>query len=284
MKTELKTPLKTGNIISFTAASAVTLLIVSAISLLGFLWPFFVTSDSSAPQWIFLACAPIALLLFFAKVSNGDLDAKSVALLALLSALIAALRPLGTGAVGIEPMWFILILSARVFGPAFGFLLGALSMVLSAFITGGIGPWLAYQSFAAAWIGLGVALIPRRLRGRRELIALIIYGILAAQFFGIAMDLQFWPWYLGVDSQLSYIPGGVLAENIDRFLTYHFLSALAWDIPRAIFTSVLLAIAGKPVLGALRRAHTRARFMTPIEFKEAQTISEREIQPSAIQR
>ena len=280
----MKTQLRTGKIISFTATSAATLLLVSAVSLLGFLWPFFVTSNSSAPQWIFLACAPIALLLFFANVSNGDLDAKSVALLALLSALIAAVRPLGTGAVGIEPMWFILILSARVFGPAFGFLLGALSMVLSAFITGGIGPWLAYQSFAAAWIGLGVALIPRKLRGRSEIFALIVYGILAAQFFGIAMDLQFWPWYLGVDSQLSYIPGGALTDNIDRFFTYHFLSALAWDIPRAIFTSVLLAIAGKSVLGALRRAHTRARFMTPIEFRDAQIISEREIQPSAERR
>ena len=280
----MKTQLRTGKIISFTATSAATLLLVSAVSLLGFLWPFFVTSNSSAPQWIFLACAPIALLLFFAKVSNGDLDPKSVALLALLSALIAAVRPLGTGAVGIEPMWFILILSARVFGPAFGFLLGALSMVLSAFITGGIGPWLAYQSFAAAWIGLGVALIPRKLRGRSEIFALIVYGILAAQFFGIAMDLQFWPWYLGVDSQLSYIPGGALTDNIDRFFTYHFLSALAWDIPRAIFTSVLLAIAGKSVLGALRRAHTRARFMTPIEFRDAQAISEREIQPSAERR
>ncbi len=230
--------MKTKNVVSFTATSSAILLLVSAVSLLGFLWPFFVTSDSSTPQWIFLACSPIALFLFFAKVSNGDLDAKSVALLALLSALIAAVRPLGTGAVGIEPMWFILILSARVFGPAFGFLLGSLSMVLSAFITGGIGPWLAYQSFAAAWIGLGVALIPRNLRGRRELIALIIYGILAAQFFGIAMDLQFWPWYLGVDPQLSYIPGGAFADNIDRFFTYHFLSALAWDIPRAIFTSI----------------------------------------------
>ena len=280
----MKTQLRTGKIISFTATSAATLLLVSAVSLLGFLWPFFVTSNSSAPQWIFLACAPIALLLFFANVSNGDLDAKSVALLALLSALIAAVRPLGTGAVGIEPMWFILILSARVFGPAFGFLLGALSMVLSAFITGGIGPWLAYQSFAAAWIGLGVALIPPKLRGRSEIFALIVYGIFAAQFFGIAMDLQFWPWYLGVDSQLSYVPGGALTDNIDRFFTYHFLSALAWDIPRAIFTSVLLAIAGKSVLGALRRAHSRARFMTPIEFRDAQAISEREIQPSAERR
>jgi len=50
-------------------------------------------------------------------------------------------------------MWFVLILSARVFGPSFGFLLGALSMFLSALITGGFGPWLAYQSFAAGWIG-----------------------------------------------------------------------------------------------------------------------------------
>lgn len=261
--------MKSKNVFTFTLGSSIAVALVSAVSLLGFLWPFFVSSDTSSPQWIFLAATPIALLLFFIKVSNGDLDAKSVALLALLSALIAALRPLGTGAVGIEPMWFILILSARVFGPAFGFLLGALSMVLSAFITGGIGPWLAYQSFAAAWIGLGVAIIPRSLRGRKEILALIIYGIFAAQFFGIAMDLQFWPWYLGVDSQLSYIPGGQFSENLQRFFTYHFLSALAWDIPRAIFTSILIAIAGKPVLGALRRAYTRARFLTPIEFKES---------------
>jgi energy-coupling factor transport system substrate-specific component len=281
--------MKTKNIFTFNLGSAISLALVSIVSLAGFLWPFFVASNTSSPQWIFLASTPIALALFLAKVSNGDLDAKSVALLALLSALIAAVRPLGTGAVGIEPMWFILILSARVFGPAFGFLLGAISMLLSAFITGGIGPWLAYQSFAAAWIGLGIGLIPRSLRGRRELLALILYGILAAQFFGIAMDLQFWPWYLGVDSQLSYIPGGAIADNLDRFFTYHFLSALAWDIPRAIFTSILIAIAGKPVLGALRRAHTRARFLTPIEFRDSEfkqslEVNERETQPSVEQR
>ncbi len=79
----MNTQLKTKNIVSFTVTSSATLLLVSAVSLLGFLWPFFVTSNSSAPQWIFLACTPIALILFFTKVSNGDLDAKSVALLAL---------------------------------------------------------------------------------------------------------------------------------------------------------------------------------------------------------
>ena len=189
---------------------------------------------------------------------------------------------MGTGAVGIEPMWFVLILAARVFGPSFGFLLGALAMVLSAFLTGGLGPWVAYQAFAAGWIGLGIGLIPRNIRGRSELALLALYGVVAAAFFGIAMDLQFWPWTLGVDTQLSYQAGAPMAENLDRFLSYHFLSAMAWDVPRAIFTSSLILITGKPILHTLRRAHTRAAFCTPIEFVESQA-SERAKEEKAAQ-
>jgi hypothetical protein len=103
-------------------------------------------------------------------------------------------------------------------------------------------------------------------------------GSIPAEFFGIAMDLQFWPWYLGSDSQLSFQAGASFSENFGNFFSYHFLSAMAWDIPRAIFTSTLLIVAGAPVLHTLRRAHTRARFLTPIEFR---TLSEREKQLAA---
>jgi energy-coupling factor transport system substrate-specific component len=260
--------MRTASIFAFRGASTVALIATSAASALGFLWPFFISERQSHPQWLFLIATPLALLLLFISVSTNELDSKSIALLAVLSALIAALRPMGTGAVGIEPMWFVLILSARVFGPSFGFLLGALSMFLSALITGGFGPWLAYQSFAAGWIGLGVALIPRKIQGWRELFALALYGILAAEFFGIAMDLQFWPWALGTDSQLSYAAGAPFARNISHFITYHFLSSMAWDIPRAIFTATLIVVTGKPVLHILRRAYTKAAFLTPIEFIE----------------
>lgn len=260
--------MKTSNIFRFRGSSLIALGLTSAISALGFIWPFLVTQKSSHPQWIFLLATPCALLLLYISASNQTLDAKSIALLAVLSALIAALRPMGTGAVGIEPMWFILILSARTFGASFGFLLGSLSMVLSAFITGGFGPWLAYQSFAAGWIGLGVALIPKKIRGGLEITILVLYAIAAAEFFGIAMDLQFWPWLAGGDTQLSYLAGAPIAENTSRFFTFHFLSAMAWDIPRAIFTSTLIVVAGKPILHTLRRAHTKAAFLTPIEFAE----------------
>ena len=260
--------MKTADIVRFKGASLFALVATSTVSAIGFLWPFFISEKQGHPQWIFLLATPFALLLLLISVSNKSLDSKSVALLAVLSALIAALRPMGTGAVGIEPMWFVLILAARVFGASFGFLLGTISMFLSAILTGGLGPWVAYQSFAAGWIGLGVALIPKKVKGKIEIAALACYGIIAAEFFGIAMDLQFWPWTLGADTQLSYRAGAPLGENFSHFISYHFLSSMAWDIPRAVFTASLILLTAKPVLHTLRRAHTRAAFMTPIEFIE----------------
>jgi energy-coupling factor transport system substrate-specific component len=202
------------------------------------------------------------------QVSSQQLDAKSVALLGVLSALIAALRPLGAGAVGIEPMWFVLILSARVFGASFGFLLGIISMFASAILTGGIGPWLGYQIFAAAWIGLLAGSLPKKVRGFNEIVLLICFSIFASGLFGVLMDLQFWPWALGSNTQLSYLPNGDITENLARFVTFHFATAMAWDVPRAIFTSTLIAFTGGAVLSALRRTHTRAAFMAPIVFNE----------------
>ena len=237
---------------------------------LGFFWPFLVANESQADwaSWFFFASTTFTVLLLVSLIASDDLGSKNVAFLGILSALVAALRPLGIGAIGIEPMWFALILAARVMGPTFGFLLGALSMLLSALLTGGIGPWLGYQVFAAAVIGFCVGVIPREIRGKLEILALALYGAIAAEFFGIMMDLQFWPWALGAGTELSYLAGAPISENLNRFFSYHFLSALAWDIPRAIITVALIGLAGKPSLNALRRARHRAAFVSEIEFKE----------------
>ena len=259
----------TANVITFSRKTAAVLSIASLLSAAGFLWPFFYVGENLPQTQLFFWCAvAISFALVVIQISSQQLDAKSVALLGVLSALIAALRPLGAGAVGIEPMWFILILSARVFGPSFGFLLGMISMFVSALLTGGIGPWLGYQVFAAAWIGLLAGSLPKMVRGGREIIMLILYAILASAAFGILMDLQFWPWALGPSTQLSYLPNGDISENVSRFITFHFATSMAWDIPRAIFTSALIAIAGKAVLSALRRTRTRAAFLEPIIFNE----------------
>jgi energy-coupling factor transport system substrate-specific component len=184
---------------------------------------------------------------------------------------------LGAGAAGLEPIWFALIIAARVFGGSWGFLLGVTSMTSSALITGGVGPWLPYQIFAAGWIGLLAGLLPqkigrREIRGLSEKVMLIAMGIFASFVFGLLMDLQFWPWVLGRSTELSYIPGGLMSENISRFITFHFASSMAWDIPRAILTSILIAWTATPFLHALRRCHFKAAFVSPIEFKSGARI------------
>ncbi len=261
--------MQTSGVIKFNPKNTLVLAVASLFSVAGFVWPFFYTGqDLPRTQFFFWIAIFAAIALVILEISSAGLDAKSVALLGVLAALISALRPLGAGAVGIEPMWFVLILSARVFGASFGFLLGIISMFASALLTGGLGPWLGYQMFAAAWIGMAAGLLPKRIVGKSEIAMLLIFGVFAAGAFGILMDLQFWPWALGSNTQLSYIPGGSISENFGRFITFHFASAMAWDIPRAIFTSVLIAFTGPSVLSALRRTYTRAAFSTPVIFTE----------------
>jgi len=259
----------TKGVVKFSAKNTFVLAIASLFSIAGFVWPFFYSgNDLPRTQFFFLGAIVVAFFFVIVEISTARLDAKTIALLGVLAALISALRPLGAGAVGIEPMWFVLILSARVFGASFGFLLGVTSMFASALLTGGLGPWLGYQMFAAAWIGMAAGLLPKRVSGKSEVAMLLIFGALAAGAFGILMDLQFWPWALGSNTQLSYIPGGSISENFGRFIAFHFASAMAWDVPRAIFTGVLIATTGPTVLSALRRTHTRAAFSTPILFSE----------------
>ena len=198
--------MRTADVVKFSHRNVLVLSIISTFSALGFIWPFFYTGDNVPRTQIFFWVATlITFILVVLEISQTQLDSKSVAILGVLSALIAALRPLGAGAIGIEPMWFLLILSARVFGPSFGFLLGLTSVFVSALLTGGLGPWLGYQIFAAAWIGLLAGALPWRtkLRGGKEIAMLMVFGVFASELFGILMDLQFWPWALGSQTQLS---------------------------------------------------------------------------------
>jgi energy-coupling factor transport system substrate-specific component len=261
----------TNGIYRLSHQSKIVLAFTSVIALAGFIWPFFYIGNL---HWIFVVAIAASAFLLVSEVGIGSIDAKSIALLGVMSAFITLLRPLGAGAAGLEPIWFALIIAARVFGPSWGFLLGITSMTTSALLTGGVGPWLAYQVFAAGWIGLLAGAFPQRIAGRLirglpEKVLLVCVGVIASFAFGLLMDLQFWPWVLGSNTQLSYIPGGAISENFSRFIAFHFASSMAWDLPRAILTSVLIVLTATPFLGALRRTYFKAAFLTPIEFKSA---------------
>jgi energy-coupling factor transport system substrate-specific component len=276
--------LATGAAVRLHLRAAVALGLAAVIGLVAFLWPFLVApgrlGSSYAPPLIFGLVLLIVLGVVFAEIADGGIDSKALAMLGVLSAVNAALRPLGAGTAGIETVFFILVLAGRVFGPGFGFTLGCTSLFASSLLTGGVGPWLPYQMFGCAFVGLLAGLLPRA-RGRAELAMLAVYGSLSGYLFGFLVDLSFWPFSLDRTSSLAYQPGLGFGEQWHRYLTFEVTTSLGWDTGRAITTLVGVLLAGPAVLAAFRRAARKANFAAPVRFEAAEQPAPRSPDPAA---
>ena len=248
--------------------STAVLVAGSLAGLAMFVWPLLVRvpegAQQVAPPFVFLALLPLVVILILVELSEGGMDARVLAILGVLSAINAILRGLSAGVAGVELVFFLLILAGRVFGPGFGFALGATSLFASALLTAGVGPWLPFQMLASAWVGAGAGLLPRRVRGRWEIAMLVAYGVVAAYLFGILMNLSGWPFFVGIEvpghqGSLSFVPGDPLLDNLKRFGVYTLLTSTGtWDTGRAITNSIAILVLGPTVLATLRRASRRA--------------------------
>ncbi|MEU8351157.1 MULTISPECIES: ECF transporter S component [unclassified Streptomyces] len=256
--------------------SVAALALVGAVGVMAFGWPLLADSASGLAHskdapWLFAALLPLLVAVVVATITESGLDAKAVAMLGVLAAVGAALRPLGAGTAGLEPMFFLMVLSGRVLGPGFGFVLGAVTMFASALLTGGVGPWMPFQMLSMGWVAMGAGLLPGpdRLRGRRELLLLAGYGAVTSVLYGTVMNLQGWPYISGPGTGISFVPGDPLHENLVRFAAYCLATSLGWDLPRAALTAVLTLTLGGTVLRSLRRATRRAAFEAPALFADA---------------
>lgn len=250
--------------------AATALGVASVAGAAAFLWPLLVTPgaslDSARAPLLFALLLPVVLAVVLAELADGGMDTKALAVLGVLSALGAALRPLGAGTAGIETVFFLLVLGGRVFGAGFGFVLGTTTLFASALLTGGVGPWLPYQMLGAGWVGLGAGLLPR-VRGRAELLLLAGYAAVSAVAFGLLLNLSFWPFTLGEGTQLSFDASRGALENLHAFALFTVATSLGWDLGRAVTSVLLVLLAGPAVLGVLRRASRRAAFEAPVRFE-----------------
>jgi energy-coupling factor transport system substrate-specific component len=199
------------------------------------------------------------------------MDARTVAMLGVLAAAGVALRPLGTGVAGFEPIFFLLVIAGRAYGPGFGFALGATTLFASALVTAGVGPWLPFQMLGAAWVAAGAGLLPRRLTGRAELVVLAGYGMAAGLLYGLLLNLTVWPFLLRSETvtAVSFVAGDAVLDNLRRFVVFTLATSLGFDVPRALLTGTLVLVTGRPILRALRRAGRRAAFDAPVAFEGA---------------
>lgn len=252
--------------------SGAVLGLASLIGALMLAWPLLLDADPNGgrvePPFLFLVLLPVILAVVLAEMGEGGIDSRVLAILGVLSAVNAVLRLASAGTAGLELIFFLLILGGRVFGAGFGFVLGCTSLFASALMTAGVGPWLPFQMIVAAWVGMGAGLLPRRVSGRAEVVMLVVYGVVAAYAYGLLMNLQGWPFMAGIQvpgqdsTELSYVPGAPLLENLHHFGIYTLLTSTGgWDTGRAITNALAIALLGPAVLTTLRRAARKARII-----------------------
>jgi energy-coupling factor transport system substrate-specific component len=146
--------------------SAAIYLLSGAVGVLAFIYPFFMTTAAAAPDGVAhsqdaplvtAALVGLSVIALLVELQGRSLSAKTVAMLGVLVAVTSVLRFLEVAFPmpgGFSPIFAPIIIAGYVFGGRFGFLMGTFTLLASALITGGVGPWLPYQMFTAGWAGL----------------------------------------------------------------------------------------------------------------------------------
>jgi len=251
--------------------SAMILTLATLLGIGAFLYPFLLVPRQGARSsmtrladapFTFVILLGLCLVVVVANLETRQMNSKIVAVLGILVAINSVLR-LIPGPAGFTAMLFLPILCGYVYGADFGFLLGAISFLISAIVTGGLGPWLPYQMFSAGWMGMASAWLPQLRRfGRAEVILLGLWGALLGFVFGAIMNLWFWPYMVDVgQSGVYWEPGAALWHTLGRYAAFYVTTSLWWDMGRAGGNLLLILFFGGPVLHLLRRFQRRFQFI-----------------------
>jgi energy-coupling factor transport system substrate-specific component len=244
---------------------------IAAVSIAGillFIWPFLGLGLPPEVPALAVTLGAVASLGLM-EAGARRLDSGRLALLAALAAIDAALRlAMVNGVGGFSPIFFLVLAAGYEFGASYGFLVGAFSLLVSALVTGGIGPWLPYETFAVGWVGASAGLagsVVRRLRadrrswlpGRLDLAVLVGVAIVTGFAYGALTDIWGWvAFYRGVEN-IGWTPGLPAVDTLAQFGRYYITTSVTWDAFRAIGDAIAVVALGTPVLMALGRLRAR---------------------------
>jgi len=294
--------------------------LTAIIGVIAFVYPFLIPSAQSAVMGQTHATTPLMLtvlvgLCFVALLleTQGEaVNAKFVALLGILVAMNSALRFLEVaipGPGGFSPIFFLIVLTGYVYGGRFGFLMGALTLLVSALITGAMGPWLPYQMFTAGWIGMSAPLCRPLARlagsspcywhkkmnhgdtentegkkGGNSVPSVspwlnplgpgfeIVVLALFAGLWGLVFGIiiNLWFWPFATGPAGQYWEPGIgLLDALQRYAGFYLVTSLPWDAMRAVGNVALMLAFGAPTLRALRRFRRRFVFTHRVRPVEA---------------
>lgn len=206
--------------------------------------------------------AVLVILAFFFKFESVALGSKEIALVSMLATISAVLRIPFAAIPSLQPCTFLIICSGYVFGPIAGFMVGAMTPLISNFFLGQ-GPWTLYQMLAWGLIGYGSAYLPRFVTGspvtpslspersegaarnlrRNGRKGLIIVGVICGFIFGFITNICFWL-YFAYPLTL-------------RTLLFVQISSFWFDVSHAIGNAIFLGLFGVRTIAILERYKKR---------------------------
>lgn len=144
--------------------------------------------DEKLYAYVTLAVTLLALLLFVCGFEKKKIGSRRL----ILVCVMTALSVIGRFIPFFKPITALAVITALYLGGEAGFLVGALSAVISNFYFGQ-GPWTPFQMLAWGLIGLCAGALSVFLK--RSRILLCVYGALAGVVYSFIMDVWTVVWY-----------------------------------------------------------------------------------------
>ena len=160
--------------------------------------------EEKSYTFISIAVSILALVLFISGFEKKKTGTRRLVIVAVMTALSVVGRfiPL------FKPITALTVITAVYIGGEAGFLVGAMSALVSNFWFGQ-GPWTPFQMFAWGMIGLIGGLLSKYLKKSHAL--LIIYGVFSGIVYSFVMDLWAVLWHKDVLTAEIYIAALVTA-------------------------------------------------------------------------
>ncbi|WP_432408113.1 ECF transporter S component [Wukongibacter sp. M2B1] len=141
--------------------------------------------------------------LAFISYERKKTSVKEISLIATLSGLAGVSRVPFAGIANVQPTTFLVIISGYVFGPRFGFMVGAVATLVSnSFL--GHGPWSPWQMMAWGLAGLSGGIL-RKIMSKPHRLKLSIFAFVWGFLFGYIMNLWHWLFFVYPLSLSSFI-------------------------------------------------------------------------------
>jgi len=181
----------------------------------------------------------LAIIAFFFEFEAAAVSSKEIALVAMLGTISAVLRIPFAAAPSLQPCTYLITCSGYVFGPVAGFMVGAITALVSNFFLGQ-GPWTPYQMFAWGLVGVTATYLRKFNLNLKWLIA---FGIIWGYLFGWIANVWFWSSFVYPLTFKTFI---VAQLNSIWFDTFH-----------AIGNAIFLGLFGTKTIAILERYKKR---------------------------